>query len=86
MTEKNSEIQILITNDEALVLFEFLRRYSDTDQLNVVDQAEQRALWNLCCIFEKTPLTPFSMDYAQALQMLGHDYGTKSDFESPVWV
>lgn len=67
MTEKNSEIQISITNDEALVLFEFLRRYSDTDQLNVVDQAEQRALWNLCCIFEKTPVAPFNMEYGQAL-------------------
>ncbi|WP_332848505.1 hypothetical protein [Massilia sp. S19_KUP03_FR1] len=67
MTEESSEIRILITSDEALVLFEFLRRYSDTDQLNVVDQAEQRALWNLCCIFEKTPVAPFDMEYGQAL-------------------
>jgi hypothetical protein len=63
MTEKKAEIQISLTDDEALVLFEFLSRYSDTDELNVVDQAEQRALWNLCCVFEKTLVTPFSKDY-----------------------
>lgn len=40
----NSEVHITLTGDEALVLFELLRRYSDSDQLNIVDQAEQRAL------------------------------------------
>jgi hypothetical protein len=39
--------------DEALVLFEFLSRFSDTDELRVEDQAEQRALSNLCCLLEK---------------------------------
>lgn len=63
----NSEVQITLTADEALVLFEFLSRYSDLEDLNIVDQAEQRALWNLCCIFEKKLVTPFNMEYAQAL-------------------
>jgi hypothetical protein len=63
----NSEVQISLTAEEALVLFEFLRRYSDSEQLNIVDQAEQRALWNLCCIFEKKSVAPFNMEYGQAL-------------------
>lgn len=63
----NSEVNITRTADEALVLFEFLSRYSDSEQLNIVDQAEQRALWNLCCIFEKKSVAPFDMEYGQAL-------------------
>ncbi len=65
--QTNSEVHITLTADEALVLFEFLSRYSDSDQLNIVDQAEQRALWNLCCIFEKKSVASFDLEYAQAL-------------------
>jgi hypothetical protein len=64
---KNAEVKITLTADEALVLFEFLSRYSDSNQLNIVDQAEQRAIWNLYCIFEKKSVTPFNIEYAQAL-------------------
>ena len=63
----NTEVHITLTGDEALVLFELLRRYSDSDQLNIVDQAEQRALWNLCCIFETKSVAPFNMEYGQVL-------------------
>ena len=63
----NSEVHITLTADEALVLFELLSRYSDSDQLNIIDQAEQRALWNLCCILEKKSVAPFNMEYGQAL-------------------
>jgi hypothetical protein len=48
------EISIQLTEDEAWVLFEFTRRFSDTHELSLEDQSEERALWNLCCIFEKT--------------------------------
>lgn len=33
-----------LTADAVIVLFEFLQRYSKTDELAVEDQAEQRAL------------------------------------------
>jgi hypothetical protein len=49
----NSEVVIRLTVPEAVVLDAFLRRYSETDRLNIADQAEQRALWNLQCVFEK---------------------------------
>tara|TARA_B100000745_G_C19851378_1_gene282784 strand:- start:228 stop:482 length:255 start_codon:yes stop_codon:yes gene_type:complete len=48
------EIEIRMTEGEAWVLFDFVQRFSDTDKLEIIDQAEERALWNLCCIFEKT--------------------------------
>jgi hypothetical protein len=49
----NSEVVIRLTIPEAVVLDTFLRRYSATDRLTVADPAEQRALWNLQCLFEK---------------------------------
>lgn len=49
----DSEVIIRLTVPEAVVLDAFLRRYEETDQLRIVDQAEQRALWNLQCLFEK---------------------------------
>jgi hypothetical protein len=50
-----SEVVIRLTFDEAAVLDEFLRRYSQTDRLTIEDHAEQQALWNLQCLFEKLP-------------------------------
>lgn len=49
----NSEVVIRLTIPEAVVLDTFLRRYSETGRLTVADPAEQRALWNLQCLFEK---------------------------------
>ncbi|WNJ97256.1 hypothetical protein RND59_18800 [Vibrio ruber] len=49
----SKEVQITLTEDEAWVLFEFTRRFSDTDKLGIEDQAEERALWNSCYVFEK---------------------------------
>ncbi|MBX3425581.1 MAG: hypothetical protein KF688_07880 [Pirellulales bacterium] len=60
-------VRLELTADEALVLFEFAFRYSDTDTLSVVDQAEQRALWNLQCLFERQLIEPFRPDYAALL-------------------
>lgn len=49
----DSEVIIRLAVPEAVVLDAFLRRYSETDQLVIIDQAEQQALWNLQCVFEK---------------------------------
>jgi hypothetical protein len=50
----SKEVNITLTEDEAWVLFELTRRFSDSEKLDIQDQAEERALWNLCCIFEKS--------------------------------
>ena len=65
--DKNS-IKLEITNDEALVLFEMLSRFSDTDVLSIEHQAEQRALWNLTCVFEKIISEAFDDDYKKSLE------------------
>lgn len=40
-------ITIELTNKEALVLFEYLRRCDDEDTYYFADQAEERVLWTL---------------------------------------
>jgi len=64
----NVDVTITLTADEALVLFELTRRFSDTDKLTIEDQAEERALWNLCCIFEKKLVILIDIAYSAALQ------------------
>lgn len=66
--EPITSIQISLTVDEAVVLFEFVRRFSDSDSLEIVDQAEQRALWNLCCVFERGALSSLEDDWPVLLQ------------------
>jgi hypothetical protein len=60
-------ISINFTKDEALVLFEFLSRFSETDKLSIEHQSEERALWNLACIFEKELSEPFDKKYGDIL-------------------
>lgn len=70
MTNVNSatDVQISLTADEAVVLFEFVRRFSDSDELKILDQAEQRALRNLCCLLERGALAPFAGNWPDLLQ------------------
>lgn len=58
---------IELTEDEALVLFEFIKRFSDQDQLRIEDPSEGRALWNLGSLLEKQLIAPFRTDYPNLL-------------------
>lgn len=62
------EVKINLTKDEALVLFENLSRFSDENSLIIEDQAEQRVLWNLTCLFENELSEPFSKDWPNIIQ------------------
>jgi hypothetical protein len=62
-----STVSIDLSADEALVLFEFLTRYTDSDRLETVDQAEQRVLWNLCALLERSIVPPVDPNYAEQL-------------------
>jgi hypothetical protein len=61
-------VQMNLSRDEAIVLFEFLSRYTDTARLSIEDQAEQRVLWDLCCILESQLHEPISPHYEQVLE------------------
>ena len=48
MSTNDNVVTIAMNRDEAIVLFEFLTRYSDAPrQLTIEHQSEQRALWDL---------------------------------------
>ena len=64
----NEKVQIELTGDEALVLFELLSRYSDSEALVVEDQAEQRALWNLLAALETRLVEPVRPEYRELLR------------------
>src|SRR5437762_36113 len=76
------EVVVRLTVPEAVVLDAMLRRYSETDRLDIADQAEQRALWNLQCVFEKLgdPSWP-SLEEARA--MLRRSRGVRLISEPP---
>ena len=61
------DIQISLTKDEALVLFEMLSRFSDKEKLNIEHQSEERALWNLNCLLEQQLVEPFKENYLELL-------------------
>ena len=60
-------VRIELTGDEALVLFDFLERFSESNKLELEDQAEQRVLWDLTCILERELAQPFAANYVELL-------------------
>ncbi len=63
-----SELQLRISHAEAMVLFEFLSRFSESARLSIEDQAEERVLWNLCCDLEQQLSEPFGPSYTKILE------------------
>lgn len=68
MDSQEGQIELRLSKDEALVLFELVSRFSNEQKLEIVDQAEQRVLWDLCCLLEKQLVEPFSADYVEILE------------------
>jgi hypothetical protein len=61
---ENKNINIELTKEEAIVLFEFLGRFNENDNLDrFEDQAEQKVLWDIECVLEKELSEPFRADY-----------------------
>ncbi len=62
-------IKIGLTENEALVLFEFLSRFSDSDELSIEDQAEQRVLLDIYCMLEKSLVAPFDPKFKNLVSL-----------------
>ena len=67
-SERNSDVRVTLTPDEALVLFEFLSRFDETDVLAIKDHAEEKALWKLLGKLEEILVPPLRPDYKQLLE------------------
>jgi len=65
----NKKANIELTKEEAIVLFEFLGRFNETEDSNKFeDQAEERVLWDIECILEKELSEPFRADYQEIVK------------------
>jgi asparagine synthetase B (glutamine-hydrolysing) len=65
MTEK---VTLELSNEEALVLFEWIKRFNEKENQEFEDQAEERVLWNLEAMLEKNLKTPFEEEYKKLLK------------------
>jgi hypothetical protein len=60
-------IQLALTNAQALVLFEWLVRSAKTLETTFEDSAEQRVLWDIEAILERSLVAPFAPNYTTLL-------------------
>lgn len=58
----DDRMNLSLSNDEALVFFEWLTRFN-ASRPEFVDQAEQRVLWNLEAMLESGLVPPLRADY-----------------------
>ncbi|ERI37022.2 hypothetical protein IG195_08980 [Arthrobacter sp. TES] len=63
----DGQISVELSEDEALVLFDWLARFNKRKDLDLADQAERRILWDFECSLESVLIQPFSEDYALLL-------------------
>ena len=63
----NRDVEIRLTQDEALVLCEFFSRFQRTDDLQLTNNAEFIALSEIAAQIEETLVQPFQPDYLALL-------------------
>jgi hypothetical protein len=69
MAMSKGKISIELTNEEAIVFYEFLSKYNENDDLSrFQDQAEQRVLWDIESKLEKEMSEPFQADYQEIVK------------------
>ena len=61
-------ISIQLSKERALVLFELLSRFTNEENLNIEDQAEERVLWDILSDLESILTEPFDPDYKKLLE------------------
>lgn len=62
------DVNITITEDEALVLFEFFERFKETNNLSVTHPAEFIALMKISAQIDKSLVVMFQPNYLQLLE------------------
>lgn len=67
MTPPESPLTIELTRDVALVLFDLLYRFENTEKLEIQHPAEEQALWSLSGLLDRELVEPFRSDYAELL-------------------
>lgn len=57
-----------LSNEEALVLFEFLSRFAEDEKLEIIDQAEKEVLMSVLASLERELVEPFEINYKEILE------------------
>lgn len=62
-------VELVLSGDEALVLFDWLARFNKNSNDAVVsDPAEAQVLWDLECSLERVLVSPLKENYEEVLQ------------------
>jgi|GEM_PF-503083 len=69
MEKENNQMNIVLTKNEALVLFEFLSRFNESDKKELFeDQAEEKVLWDIEALLERQLSEPFRRNYSKIIK------------------
>jgi hypothetical protein len=69
MNKENNKLKLELNKNEALVLFDFLSRFNETDKKELFeDQAEERIMWDLEALLEKQLSEAFKPDYKEIIK------------------
>lgn len=60
-------VVIELTGEQALVLFEWLKRFNEQNGEEFEDQAEERVLWDIEAMLERVLVEPFEQEYDRLL-------------------
>jgi hypothetical protein len=64
-----SNVNLALSKNEALVLFELLSRFSEEEKLEIQYKSEEQVLWNVQANLEKLLSEPFSKEYSTLLDI-----------------
>lgn len=64
---RSKRVNIELTSDEALVLYDWLMRFNQQADTGFADQAEERVLFDLEAMLEEVLVTPVQSDYPALL-------------------
>jgi len=67
-SEEPDPLHLELSTDQALVLFDWLRRGAAEESKGFEDQAELRVLWDLECLLEAALVAPLTTDYRLRLE------------------
>ena len=65
----NEKVNIELTKEQSIVLFEFLSRFSDQDNLTIEHPSEEKVLLEVTQILEKKLSEPFLSEYGEILKL-----------------
>ncbi len=66
-TYMSSKITLDFTQDEALVLFHWIKNFNEKENNEFEDQSEERVLWDIESSLEKKLIEPFKGNYKELL-------------------